>query len=97
MIGWLAAVDFCINNYFLINYHLLVSVIYLKNKYCKIIKVVKRQLRINRQLETGNRQEQAVSGECVSYRLRFSDCQDPGSGYACLISGCIGFYPATDN
>jgi len=36
---------FFIIYYLLINYHLLVSVIYRKNKYKKPVKVVKRQLR----------------------------------------------------
>ena len=36
---------FFIIYYLLINYHLLVSVIYRKNKYQQLVKVVKRQLR----------------------------------------------------
>jgi hypothetical protein len=36
---------FFANYYLLINYHLLVSVIYRKNKYKKLVKVLKRQLR----------------------------------------------------
>jgi hypothetical protein len=36
---------FFANYYLLINYHLLVSVIYRKNKYKKTVKVIKRQLR----------------------------------------------------
>jgi hypothetical protein len=38
---------FFANYYLLINYHLLVSVIYRKNKYKKLVKVVRRQLAID--------------------------------------------------